>query len=820
LHQLGRRFRHAGRLKSPDPRRAGARWLLSAFRQLAFAQPAERAISTQICPMKKSSLRAAAAFGCLAALIPAAAWAEEPEQNETIVVTGRREAAQETRPNSTASVDAETLQTTTNVINTEDALRYLPSLLVRKRHVGDTQAPVATRTSGVGASARSLIYADGVLLSALIGNNNTNASPKWAMLNPESIDSVEVLYGPFSAAYPGNSIGAVVEFTTRMPDHFEATLDALGSLQNFSEYGTHDDYGAHQFGATIGNRFGPFAFWIAAEQTTSDSQPLTFTTLTQPASPSGAGTPLTGAFGTTNRTGPPIVVTGAGGFEHQVQDNISLHASYDLTSDTTLTLGLGRFGNDTDSHAQSYLRDTSGATVYAGGPFNINGYQYTIGASSFSNGVYTLDETQWMESLTLNHRGAVVDWRIVASNYDVDKSEQRIPSAALPAGFSGGAGSITDGDGTGWRTLDGKVVWRATLDHELSFGAHGDQYELQNNRYNTTNWISGDSGALASASRGKTQTLALWAQDVWRINPALSLTTGLRWEYWRAHDGFNFSLSPVLSVNQPEIASTHLSPKASLTWQFASDWSARASIGQAYRFPTVGELYQAITVGALQTSPNPNLKPEDALSTEWSLIHRNPGGDVRLTFFTEDIKDALISQTATIDPSSTTPPLPPGTVASVSFIQNVDKVESRGVELAFDQENVLIDGLTLSGSVTYVHSETARDAAFPAAVGKQTPQVPDWRATLVATYRPDDHWAFTLAGRYADRMYANLDNSDTVSHTYQGFETYIVLDARIAYQFNAHWTAAVGIENFNNDDYFLFHPFPQRTYTAELRYRF
>ena len=70
---------------------------------------------------------------------------------------------------------------------------------MRKRHIGDTQAPLATRTSGVGASARSLIYADGVLLSALIGNNNSFASPRWGMVSPEEIERVDVLYGPFSA---------------------------------------------------------------------------------------------------------------------------------------------------------------------------------------------------------------------------------------------------------------------------------------------------------------------------------------------------------------------------------------------------------------------------------------------------------------------------------------------------------------------------------------------------------------------------------------------------------------------------------------------
>ncbi|MFY0010842.1 hypothetical protein ABTP68_19580, partial [Acinetobacter baumannii] len=86
----------------------------------------------------------------------------------------------EANPNpSTASIDAATIDRTVNAVNVEDALKYLPSLVVRKRHIGDTQAPLATRTSGVAASARSLIFADGALLSSLIGNNNTTASPQW-----------------------------------------------------------------------------------------------------------------------------------------------------------------------------------------------------------------------------------------------------------------------------------------------------------------------------------------------------------------------------------------------------------------------------------------------------------------------------------------------------------------------------------------------------------------------------------------------------------------------------------------------------------------
>ena len=154
---------------------------------------------------------------------------------------------------------ATTVQEMIDVVNRrEDALKYLPSLIIRKRHIGDVQDPLETRTSGLGQSARSLIYADGVLLSALIGNNNTTASPRWGMVAPVEVSRVDVMYGPFAAGYPGNSMGAVVEITTRMPQQFEATAEVLGATQQFKQYGTSDHYNAFQATATIGSCVGDF----------------------------------------------------------------------------------------------------------------------------------------------------------------------------------------------------------------------------------------------------------------------------------------------------------------------------------------------------------------------------------------------------------------------------------------------------------------------------------------------------------------------------------------------------------------------------------
>ena len=758
---------------------------------------------------------------------PFAETEEDPQQRDVVVVTGGR-AAQEQQPSTSVTKTAEEIAVTTSVLNAEDSLRYFPNILVRKRHVGDTQAPITTRTSGVGASARSLVFSDGVLLSALIGNNNSNASPKWGMVSSVEIASVKVLYGPFSAAYAGNSIGAVVEIETRMPEKFEGLVSLSGSVQDFEQYGHQNEYGAWQGAAAIGNRFGPLSFWLSGTRTVSDSHPLSYITATQPTCsppaittgcPGLSATAVTGALMDVNRTGAPIAILGAGGLERQEQDNLKAKAEWEFSEDTRVSYSIGRFTNDTRAKADSFLLDSTGATHWSG-PTNINGLLYNIAPSAFSNATYMVDEEHWSHSASFDHRTAdrVWEWRLSASSYDYATSEQRLPSVSAPQAASGGAGSISRMDGTNWKTADADGIWRPDGEdgaHEIGFGVHGDRYELTNERFNTSDWIDGSPGSLATSARGKTQVLGVWLQDAWSITDELRLIAGGRWEWWKAYDGFNYSASTppaasALPIVQPEVEANTFSPKASLEWDFAADWSVKASFGKAYRFPTVGELYQLVTAGSTVVSPNPNLKPENALSTEFSLARDFDDGEVRVSVFTEDLEYAIVSQTAQL----------PGSTQIATFIQNIDKVESRGVELVADKEDVLIPGLSLTGSLTYVESTTVENDAFPAAVGKRTPQVPEWRANLIATYSPNDDWAVTLAGRYVDDVFGTIDNSDRFSHTFQGFEGFMVWDIRVKWDVDDHWTAAIGVENLGDADYFLFHPFPQRTATAELEYRF
>lgn len=118
-------------------------------------------------------------------------------------------------PQASASITIDRARETVNVVDTEDTVKYLPSLFVRKRNFGDTQPVLATRTWGVNSSARTLVFADDILLTALVANNNTLGAPRWGLVTPEEIERVDFLYGPFAAAYPGNSMGGVLQITDR-----------------------------------------------------------------------------------------------------------------------------------------------------------------------------------------------------------------------------------------------------------------------------------------------------------------------------------------------------------------------------------------------------------------------------------------------------------------------------------------------------------------------------------------------------------------------------------------------------------------------------
>ncbi len=335
-------------------------------------------------------------------------------------------------------------------------------------------------------------------------------------------------------------------------------------------------------------------------------------------------------------------------------------------------------------------------------------------------------------------------------------------------------------------------------------------------------------GQLFSDGIGETRTGALWLQDAWRIIPNVKLTLGGRLETWRALDGFNINSNvaantgtPAVPIpritlvpkNQPELDSTNFSPKASLSFDPNKEWNITANFGEAYRYPTVTELYQNIIVGNVATFANPNLAPEQDFTGELNIERKWSDGRVRLTLFKERTNNAIISQTNLVTNPNT------GVQTPTTTISNVDAIRMQGVELSGEKDNMLIIGLQLFGSVTYVDSRILSDPSWAGTnvltgqpttvVGKRVPYVPDWRAKFGVTYRPNESWAYTVAARYSGKQYSTLDNTDIIPHVYGAFDNFFVVDMKVHYNATRNFSFDFGIDNLFNEQYFLFHPFPE-----------
>jgi iron complex outermembrane receptor protein len=743
------------------------------------------------------------------------------EKLGTVTVTGGRVTTLPTTlPTTIEGIQAERIDRVINATDSADALKYFPSLLVRKRYIGDyDHAVLSTRASGTGNSARSLIYADGILLSNLLGNG-ASFTPRWGLVTPEEIARVDVLYGPFSAAYPGNSVGAVVDYITRMPERFEAHGKLTYAQQHFTLYRTDVTPKTKQGSVSLGDRWksngGDWSWWLHVSRQDSQSHPLVYATRTpSTANPATGAIVVTGAVAELNRFNQPWLLIGTTNHADTQQDHAKLKLAWQVAPGLKASVTLGLWDNTVARASEGWLTDASGARIELN-PGNLpisgsravslDGKGYSLTAADFGQTREKLQHV--MHGVALRQAtGGDFDGQLAASRYDYRQDQVRAWAPTTGAAFNPNAGRLTDQNGTGWNTLAARGTWRGLADHVIEFGLQREAAQLRNAVSSIAEWTAGvPSSAPVSRFEGNTSLTSLWGQDAVSLGEHWQAVLGLRGEQWSASRGLTANGAAVFQ--HPSRKLSALSPKFAIGWAFSDEGTLRLSTGRAVRFPTVSELFQGgvnASTGAL-TNGDPNLKPERSQTTDLSADWKLSVGTLRATVFHEATRDALYSQTNT----TVTP--------NVTNIQNVDRMRTWGVELAAALNDAMVRGLDLSASVTFADSVITANAKFPASVGKWQPRVPRWRANAVASYRWDDALSTTLGLRYGGQQFNSLDNTDPNGARYQGASDFLVLDARIRVKVNRTWSAALGVDNLNNEVYWNFHPYPARTWVAELRF--
>ena len=732
-------------------------------------------------------------------------WADEDPLNlDTVEV---RASAIDSRimkyPATVETYDKQQIQDSVNAATPAQAMKYLPSIQVRERFIGDRNGIIATRTIGAISSAQSLLYADGVLLSNLLGNSYSYP-PRWGMVSPEEIESISMMYGPFSSLYAGNSFGGVISIHTRMPEKFETYANVQGFMQSFNLYGTDvTNRGNHQ-SASVGNKINDFSFWLGVDRLENQGQPMDFAVSNLSLTNAGAQIVVTGAYQDKSEKNANRVIFGATSMDNSEQMNTKFKATYDFTPDIKAAYTLGLWDADGKTDVQSYLKDINGNTVYSG-DVNFNGKKYTLPAMSPAKS----DALHIMQAFELksNTKG-FFDWQLNLSDYDYQKDLNG--SAKLPTSVNNvnpyliRTGIINDFSGTGWTVLDVRGTLRPQ-NHTVDFGYHIDDYQLRSITNNTADWLALNKSSFNASSSGNTQTQALYVQDKWQLNPQWALTLGARQEFWQASEGRNQSGATI--ANYQDKSASKFSPKVSLSFEPQPAWGFRAAFGQAFRFPTVTELYQQLANGANILVNNPDLKPEEVLSAELTAERRFANGLVRVSAFNEHKYDALLAQTNIASAGTST-----------SYVQNVDHIRTYGLEMATEWKDVLISGLDIHANATWTDAKVLLDSAAPSNNGHIAPRIPKQLYKAVATYHVNDDFTFSMGARYSGRQYINLDNSDVNPDTYKAASQFFLMDVKANYKFADRWMASVGVDNLTNYKAYVSHPLPQRTLYAQIKF--
>ena len=200
-------------------------------------------------------------------------------------------------------------------------------------------------------------------------------------------------------------------------------------------------------------------------------------------------------------------------------------------------------------------------------------------------------------------------------------------------------------------------------------------------------------GTLTSKVRGNTQLASVWAQDTWAFASKWKAVLGLRAENWKASDGSTF-FSSTSTLNYADRKENFISPKDAVSFQLAPDTVLKTSVGRAICFATVAELYGATSTTNSQFINDPNLRPEKSWTGALSAEKDIGAGVLRATLFAENTRDSLYSQTI-LDPVAN---------KNISRVQNIGRIETRAVEIAYSGTNVLVRNLDVNASVTYADS--------------------------------------------------------------------------------------------------------------------
>ena len=455
----------------------------------------------------------------------------------TVTVTGGQPTSLPTQiPTTIEGITREEIEHPINATDSEDALKYLPSLLVRKRYIGD--------------------YNHAMLVHPRLGHRQQRALGGVCRRHP-AVQLPGQRRAPIRAALGhgdarGDRAGrrdvrAVLGRLSRQLGRRGGRLRDAHAARNsrrtrklgyvpqpFDLYNTHDTFNSWQTSASLGSNSGDWSWWIDVNRTDSQGQPLTFATRLASAGVPGGGR----RAGDRRRAGPEPHQPGLvhPGHRHAVphgagprQGQAGLRLLARPCAPATRWAG-GR--TRSKGGPTSYLRNAAGQPVYSGA-VNIEGRALHLAPTDFP--LTSDSQTHFMHGLSVkSHTRGDWDWEVAASLYDyaaTRSARPRWPCRGAPRAAPARFRTRTAPAGTRWRPRAPGAPGRGRRAHRR-LRLQRDAYRLRSLENATGDWLA--ARRRRQPVGGDTSCTAPVAQDTWSFAPQWKTVLGLRCEHWNA----------------------------------------------------------------------------------------------------------------------------------------------------------------------------------------------------------------------------------------------------------------------------------------------
>lgn len=638
-------------------------------------------------------------------------------------------------------------------------------------------------------ASRILLAVDGVRMNNLIyrGGHLQNI----ITVDPYCLERVEVLYGPASVMFGSDALGGVVHMMTKRPEFAidgkmkvgGSAFTRYSSVNNESTTGLTINMGGNKLASltsvtysTFGDLRGgstqnPFAGFNYGERNYYIHR-------------------INGKDSIVRNTDRFIQLT-SGYSQYNLLQKLSLKSRLH----TTHTLNL-QFSNSSDVPRYDRLTDLSGGTLkYA---------EWYYGPQLRSLAAYEIssnNDDRYIQRFQLRAHGQKIEESRYQRKYLSDALQKRIEDVL--------AGGVN---------IDAR---RNAGQHEFRFGAEA-IYNTLSSKAEEEDIVTGEKSALDTRYPGGdnyTMNMAGYLLHIWKMRDDLTISIGGRAGYSMLHSTITdstFFKFPFKTIDQKTPV---YSGSFSVVHLAADNLKISWTVSTGYRVPNIDDLAKIFeSMPGQLIVPNPNLKPETTIGSEWSINKAFANNSYwEFCAYMTEYKNAL--QTLPFDFGGRDSMIYDGVNSAVFAQQNQGKSIIYGANIKTDA--ALGERMRILASLQYTYGRVTSDTI-------QVPldHIPPVLAKLQLSYQhrkfaTDFYTLFNGAKKIKDYSPSGEDNINYATHI--GTPAWVTLNWRVRYTIADKLQIAAGLENILDTQYRTFASginAPGRNLYTSIRYNF